>query len=61
MTNTADLCQILVWTEERINKIKSHWKTIPTLQQDKKDVGSRNHGNFIECCEGLQGPLNQRS
>ena len=29
------------WTEE-----ESHWKTIPTLQQNKKEVGTRNHGNF---------------
>ena len=26
--------------------MKSHWKTIPTLQHDKKEVGTRNHGNF---------------
>ena len=33
------------WTEEVLfNTKKSHWKTIPTLQQEK-EVGTRNHGN----------------
>ena len=37
------------WVDSgRTNSIrqKPHWKTTPTLQQDKKEVGTRNHGNL---------------
>ena len=27
--------------------MKSHWKTIPKLLHNKKEVGARNHGNFF--------------
>ena len=47
MTNTANLCQILGGLRKSsFTTMKSHWKTIPTLQPDKKEVGTRNHGNF---------------
>ena len=47
MTNTASLCQTLlgmrkVW----FNTTKTLWKTIATLQQNKKEVGTRKHRNF---------------
>ena len=47
MTNTASLCQMLGGLRNRsFNTMKSHRKTIPALQQNKKEVGTRKRGNF---------------
>ena len=46
MTNAANICQILGGRRKTSFKtMKSHWKAIPTLQQDKKEGRTRNHGN----------------
>ena len=48
MTNTASLFQILGGLRNvSFNTMKSHWKTIPTLLHSKKEVGTRDHGNFL--------------
>ena len=61
MTNTANLCLILGGLRKvSCNATKSHWKTIPILQQEKKEVGTRNHGHS-RWTQKVQGPLNQRS
>ena len=61
MTSTASLCQILDGLRNvSFNTMESHWKTIPTLQHNKKEVGTRNHWKLLNA-EGVQGPLNQRS
>ena len=47
MTNTSNLCKILGGLRNvSFNTMKSHRKTILTLQQDRKEIGTRNHGNF---------------
>ena len=57
MTNTTKLGQVLGGLrKEKSNTTKSHWKTILTLQQEKKEVGTRNPGNSLNA-EGVQGPL----
>ena len=47
MTNIANLCQTLGGLRKAsFSTMKSYWKTIPSLQQNKKEVGTRNLGNF---------------
>ena len=49
MTNTSSLCQILGGLRKAsFNTMKSHEKTIPTEQQDKKSEREM-MGTFIEC------------
>ena len=67
-TDAANLCQILGGLSNvSFNTMKSHGKTIPTLQQDKKEVGTKNHGNFhwvqryTRTIESAQGLLKRRS
>ena len=48
MANTASLCQILDGLRNRsFNTMRWHWKTIPTLQQNKKEAGTKSHGSFL--------------
>ena len=48
MTHTASLCRTLGGLRNRsFNTMESHWKTIPTWPHNKKEVGTRNHGNFL--------------
>ena len=51
MTKTANLCQMLCGLKNAsFNVMKSHWKTTPTLQQDKKEGEEREIvATFIEC------------
>ena len=43
---SANLCLILVgMRKEKCNTTRSHWRTIPTLRRQKKDVGTRIHGH----------------
>ena len=57
MIYTANPC--LIWVK-RGRKMQYYKKTIPTLRQEKKEVGTRRHGNLLNA-EGVQGPLKQRS
>ena len=49
MTNTASLCQRLGGLKKRLFSVTNlHWKTTPTLQQERKEFETREVGSQVE-------------